>query len=404
MLEVPPLREYGKEEVALDHPAVMALRAAAGRALTIAPTTDPSRWILQAGSLVGTIVTPDARVLIRPKVDAANLFHLLEAGGEALDVRDEDFDYGRTGDLVPAFATFFVRHLERALARGVARRYDERSERMPSIRGRVDLRAQLREGGLPLPANCVFDEHSANTQLNRIVAAAIRRLVRFPGVTTPTRRALLHTAGAFEDAEAHTTGDLARPTAFSRLDQHFRSVERLARLVLASSSLRDTTGSTTAGTFLIDMNKVFESYLEDRLRRYLRGDAEVRGQATTTLDVEHQVRMRPDLLIRRRGVDVYVADAKYKLTADGLGRESDYYQLLAYCTALGLPEGMLVYCQHDGTAPPRQATVHNLGQRLVTHAIRLDGTPRDIDARMRALAEEIRDRSSSPATRVPGAA
>lgn len=398
------LQEYGKEEVDLDHHAVTALRAAAGRALTVTPTADPGRWVVGASSLVGTVVTPDARVLIRPKVDAANLFHLLEAGGNALDVRRDEFDYGHTGDLVPVFATFFVRHLEQALARGVVRRYDERSDRMPSIRGRVDLRAQVREGGLPLPANCVFDEHSANTQLNRIVAGAIRRLVRFPGVTTPTRRALLHTAGAFEDAEPFTTVDLARPTIFTRLDQHFRPVERLARLVLTSSSLRDTTGTTTAGTFLIDMNKVFETFVEDRLRRYLRSDAEVRGQATTTLDEEGQVRMRPDLLIRRRGVDVYVADAKYKLTADGLGRESDYYQLLAYCTALGLPEGMLIYCQHDGTVPARQATVRNgLRQRLVTYAVRLDGQPHDIDARIRSLADLIRARLEAPAP-VPGAA
>jgi len=30
------------------------------------------------------------------------------------------------------------------------------------------------------------------------------------------------------------------------------------------------------------------------------------------------------------------ADTKYKITADGYGREADYYQILAYTAALGV--------------------------------------------------------------------
>ena len=50
------------------------------------------------------------------------------------------------------------------------------------------------------------------------------------------------------------------------------------------------------------------------------------------------------------GALTYVADSKYKVTADGFGREAD--QLLACTSALSLPEGLLIYCQHDGSTPP----------------------------------------------------
>ena len=41
----------------------------------------------------------------------------------------------------------------------------------------------------------------------------------------------------------------------------------------------------------------------------------------------------------------FVADIKYKLTDDSAGgSNADLYQLLAYTTALDLPEGMLIYC------------------------------------------------------------
>jgi 5-methylcytosine-specific restriction enzyme subunit McrC len=53
-----------------------------------------------------------------------------------------------------------------------------------------------------------------------------------------------------------------------------------------------------------------------------------------------QVRMKPDLEFRRQGTTAYVGDIKYKLTADARARNADYYQLLAYTTAMDLPEGV----------------------------------------------------------------
>ncbi len=93
---------------------------------------------------MGTIVTPDVRILIKAKIETANLFYLLEVGGQPLDVGPAVIDYETTGDLIPSFATFYVRHLETALTRGVPRAYRETQERLAGIRGRVDLPAQLR--------------------------------------------------------------------------------------------------------------------------------------------------------------------------------------------------------------------------------------------------------------------
>jgi 5-methylcytosine-specific restriction enzyme subunit McrC len=386
------LREYESGEVELDHAAAMTLRRQAGNALLLSTTDDPDRWMVRAGSQVGTVVTADTRVLIRPKVTDANLFHLLEVDGDPIDPGAELFDYA-SGDLVPAFATFFVRHLERALGRGLRRSYVEVDEWLSGIRGRVDLRTQVMAGGLPLPVACRYDEHTPDTQLNRILLGATVRLTRLPGVTVMTRRALLALCGKFEDVGGVTPSDLARPTTFTRLDEHFRPVERLARLVLERSSLLDRVGAAGAATFVVDMFRLFEQFVEARLRRYLRDRLEVRGQAPATLDVGGHVHMRPDLVFRRAGVNVYVADSKYKLTTTGFGREADYYQLLAYCTALGLGDGMLIYCHDEDEVPPKQVLVRgSAGTRLSTHAVRLDGTPADVDARLASLADTLAER------------
>src|SRR3954453_17027152 len=56
------------------------------------------------------------------------------------------------------------------------------------------------------------------------------------------------------------------------------------------------------------------------------------------------VGMRPDLVVKRNGRTVAVADIKYKRTDDVADfHQPDVYQLFAYCSALGVPRGLLIY-------------------------------------------------------------
>ena len=386
------LTEYGEGTVELSPEALQRLRHRAGGRLRIAPGDAANRWIIGASSYVGTVVTPDLQVLIKPKVEIANLFLLLEASGRSLPLGPAVFDYERSNDLVPAFATFYAQHLETALARGITRAYQERQHRLVGLRGRLDIPAQRRLAGLAAPVECRYDEYSPDTQLNRLLLAAVSRLRRLPGVTVTTRQALQALATRLEGVGAVRPADLKTPTRFSRLDEHCRTAEHLARIVLQSASVRNETGTAGAAEFLVDMNALFEAFLEARLRRHLTRQLDIESQHPTTLDVGNRVRMKPDLVFRQRGELVYVADSKYKLTTDGLGQGADYYQLLAYIAALNLQEGILIYCQHDGTLPPKEVLVRHLGKRLRTRAIRLDGTPADVEQQLRTLARDISNR------------
>ena len=102
------LTEYGEDEIELTALQERTLRHLAQRRLTILPGDALNSWRIKASSYVGTIVTPDVRVLIKPKIETANLFYLLEARGQPLDVGPAVFDYETTGDLIPSFATLGV--------------------------------------------------------------------------------------------------------------------------------------------------------------------------------------------------------------------------------------------------------------------------------------------------------
>ena len=388
------LREYRSVEWSMSADAAQAVADAAGSALQVTQTFESGRWQITSGSHVGTVVAGDLRILVTPKVKAANLFHMLETGGDPVPVQSGIFEYERTGDLLPAFATFFAAVLDRAMVRGLPRQYRELDERLLALRGRVDVKAQLKMGGLPIPVACRFDEHTADTKVNRVAKAALVVLLRLPGVSIATRQTLARLASRFDEVSDLAPGDLATETTFTRLDEHFRSVDRLARLILAESSIANRSGLEGASTFMVNMNTVFESFLEASLRRALHGRLGVTGQRTTGLDEDGAVGIKPDLTFLRGRRVVYVGDAKYKLIDSGLGLSSDYYQLLAYATALDLPEGVLVYCQDaEAPVPPKVVTVRHAGKRLHSWALTLAGGPADLDAEIEELAAWIERRA-----------
>ncbi len=57
-----------------------------------------------------------------------------------------------------------------------------------------------------------------------------------------------------------------------------------------------------------------------------------------------------------------VGDVTYKLSPSGQARSADYFQLLSYCTVLGLREGVLIYAQVDDGDPPPRPPRHTGGE------------------------------------------
>ena len=105
--------------------------------------------------------------------------------------------------------------------------------------------------------------------------------------------------------------------------------------------------------------------------------------------------MQPDLLFRHpgSGLVTYVGDIKYKLTADAGVRSADCYQLLAYTTALDLPEGVLIYCRAEGGKPAREVMVRHAGKRLHVRAVNLSGSPSEVANEIEELAAWIAARA-----------
>lgn len=389
---MPVLMEYGSVDLDLTHSQADALQQSGFVSVTPAPA---NRWRVTASSYVGSLVVDRVELLIRPKISPENLFLLLEPGLPPNAWRNEAFDYGSSSDLLPSVIAFFARTVETTLGRGVLRSYQARQETLVALRGRLDIPGQFKQAGVLTPVACRYDEFSEDILENRVLRAAIRLALRVPRIDPGERQRLMRQLSALEavsDVVVHV--ETVDSIQFTRLNQHYAPALGLARLLLANLTLTDAHGSTSASSFMVNMNDLFERFVTERLRRALRGRLDVINEPTVHLGLGRQVSMQPDLEFRdSNNAARYVGDIKYKLTTDARGKSSDYYQLLAYTTAMDLPEGMLIYCRRLGDQTHRTVTVRNAGKRLALRSVDLTGSPEQVEAEIVNLANDISSRA-----------
>jgi 5-methylcytosine-specific restriction enzyme subunit McrC len=113
----------------------------------------------------------------------------------------------------------------------------------------------------------------------------------------------------------------------------------------------------------------------------------VDGQDPHLFDEAGRVRVLPDIVWKTGGTAVAVADAKYKAEKPAGYPNADLYQLLAYCTVLGLRYGHLIYAK--GGQQPARHVVRQSGIEIICHAVDLDAGSDVLLAQMSALADRI---------------
>ncbi|MFF8726465.1 McrC family protein [Streptomyces sp. NPDC015171] len=398
-------------------PAVrVALPDAVGRALAAGDVVDAApdpyaagRWSLRAGSKVGTVVvgvpgsTGQVTVRIAPKVPVARLFFLL---GYSLDPaslwRDGEVSAAGHEQLLPAVAHAVERQVDRALRQGLLQGYRRAEESSLVVRGRVREAEQIRRRfGQPLPVEVAYDEFTTDIAENRLLRAAVERLLRLPDVTGDVRRRLLHQRARLADVTVPVRGRPLPGWRPTRLNARYHPALRLAGVVLRDASVEHAPGGLRVDGYLCDMNRLFEDFVTVALREACRDSPyTAKLQDPHHLDAAAAIRIRPDLVLHGPdGRPCAVVDAKYKAQRRGGFPEADLYQMLAYCTALGLREGHLVYAK--GNAAHAAHTVRHSGIVLHQHALDLDRQPSGLLAEVRALAARLM-RGHAPGSLSPG--
>jgi 5-methylcytosine-specific restriction enzyme subunit McrC len=382
--------------IALRLTAEQGRALAASSVVTAAPSPyEPGLWQVSAAGKVGTARVGDAEIHVRPKVAVSRLLFLAGYSQRGIAWQGEAVQLPEADDLVPAIAEALWRQMERAIHQGLLPGYVTIEESSLILRGRLRETEQLhRHHGLPLPLEVRHDELTTDIPENRILRTACERMLTVPRVTDRSQQMLRRLLRDFADITPLRRGDPVPAWQATRLNARYHAALYLAELILRATSVEHGNGNLAVNGFLIDMPALFEDFVTVALREAIvpTYGGRVRGQDRNHFDEAAQVTLKPDIVWRIRGAPVAVIDVKYKAEQPAGYPNADLYQLLAYCTVLGLRTGHLVYAK--GNERPARHIVRRSGIEIVCHALGLDVDPTGLLAQIQELAAQITTTSS----------
>ena len=371
--------------------------------ITPKPGTE-AHYLLKPEAVVGAFELGDLSVFIRPKLDIPKLIFIACYAMDAFELREgERFRFAEAETLPDAIALSLWVAARKAFERGLLHGYRTEEESLYTVRGRIRMGDQIRRRfSMPFPVEVRYDEFTEDIVANRLVKAAAWQLGRMRLRSPKARDGLREVAARLGNVSLVEFAHDVPEVRFDRLNERYREVVTLSRLVLRRRLFEAGRGGISAPGFHMDMNVVFQRFVTRALRealgasdRTLRSD-EDRGLPHIWLDEDEgrppgsRIRLKPDISWWDGPRCTFVGDAKYKHIESV--PNADLYQLLAYATALDLPGGLLIYAK--GERRPASYRVRHAGKYLEIAEVDLTSDADALLSRMRKLAkrvERIRD-------------
>ena len=382
--------ENGPDVEASLSPMQGGLLARSGLVRAVPSPYDPRTWLVGPANKVGAARVGDVDVYIAPKLAISRILFLVGYARHGAAWRPEDVAVPEMAGLLPVMAQILWRQTERAIHQGLLPGYVTTDETGYVLRGRLRESDQLRRHhGLPLPVEIRHDEFTVDIAENQILRTACERILHVPGVDPESSLRLRRLLREFGDVTPLDRRDPIPSWQSTRLNLRYHAALRFAELVLRATSVEHGPGGVAVNGFLLDMPQLFEDFVTTALRETLvpAYGGRVLGQDRHRFDEAGRVTLRPDIIWKARGAAVAVADAKYKAEKPTGYPNADLYQLLAYCTVLGLNRGHLIYAK--GSEEPAHHIVRKSGIEIICHAIDLGEPPQALLAQMSGLAAKI---------------
>lgn len=350
-----------------------ALATAELAVVTRVPGSDS--WEVAAGSKVGVARVGDLQVTVRPKIPIDRLIFMMGYAQKPQFWRDHSVLLDSHADLADALAESFRRLATKALEQGVLHGYRSVDEALPVLRGKIRVGDQIsRHFGLGLPLEISYDDFTVDIAENQLLLAATTQLLRMPNVSVPVRRSLQRLRLQLTDVTPLVRGALRPRWISSRLNARYQPPLHLADLILGGDSFEQRVGDLKVSGFVFDMWKIYEDFVCVALRESMVPyGGRSRLQHDMHLDDARDVAMRPDFVWLSKDIPAAVVDAKYKAEKPSGFPQADLYQVLAYCTVLGLREGHLVYAK--GKEDPRAHSVVGADVTIRCHTLDLAQPP-----------------------------
>jgi 5-methylcytosine-specific restriction enzyme subunit McrC len=275
-----------------------------------------------------------------------------------------------TAPLLDLFIRAFFDEVTALMKGGLLRRYLEREEDCLAVRGSILLNRQLTSlaNRTDLVA-CRYDELTADNHWNRLIKAGLRAARPWMHGVALQRSWIELMAGFDEVTDIAEARHLLIGLRYDRQGSRYRpAIEWVERILsLLSPDLR--AGAKPAPGLLFDMNRLFESVVEQRMQSWAwNREWRVEAQNFTRYlaDIVDEPKRKafkvlPDLLFTQRGQTVAIVDAKWKHPSLSPRRfvmpdQGDLYQLHGYASVFQCERLALIYPWDDSMAGAQGTT------------------------------------------------
>ena len=249
----------------------------------------------------------------------------------------------RPNVLLNIFLKKFLDEVAVLLNRGLIKTYRKTDGNRTALKGKLLFNKQI-------AFNCVHQErfyvryttYDYNHVLNRIIRQALLAIHNITNSSDIKGRATSTLFNFPELDEIAVTPELFSRLIFDRKSEDYRTVIKLAEMILLNYSPDLHHGSNHVWTLMFDMNKLWEEFVYVTLKRKLT-DCTVRPQKQKTLWESNSNRktVRADIVVEKDN-EVFVLDTKWKMPRyDGkiVPSDADLHQMYVYLDIYGDEEG-----------------------------------------------------------------
>jgi 5-methylcytosine-specific restriction enzyme subunit McrC len=322
----------------------------------------------RAQQVVGVLAAPGISLEILPKIDGleqdGTRINLIRMLARTLDLKIAGGALMPVGwqhrDVLEILIRLFCDKLLDAIHRGITRSYVRHEDDLPMLRGRNDVKRQFTIlAASPHRVASRYDELSADTPLNQILKAAVRRL-RVISRASENQRRLNELEFALADVTLLPIEQLSwRRVVLDRTNILYHDLLQLAAALLRGRYQFIGREEGVGFSLLFEMNRLFEEFIGRTLRIAMRDSGlrvtlqSPKNYALSEIGTnEPRFMTKPDIVIHCGDRCVMVIDTKWKRLAgqtDDQRRgvsQSDVYQTMAYAQIYRVKHLMLLYPHH----------------------------------------------------------
>jgi 5-methylcytosine-specific restriction enzyme subunit McrC len=252
-----------------------------------------------------------------------------------------------TMNLYEIFISMYIEAVAALVKHGLKSGYVPKEENERFFKGKLLVKENIKKNSCHKERFFVsYDEYQLNRAENKLIKSTLLKLQKMStNMQNVKQIRQLLTAFELVEPSSQYDADFAKCVT-DRTTAEYDVILKWSKVFLTNKSFTSFSGNTSARALLFPMEKVFESYVAQKISRLFNPEGvEVSTQDSGyyLFDDPQKFKLRPDIVLREASGLTTIMDTKWKRLFDNPSKnygisQSDMYQMYAYAKKYSTPE------------------------------------------------------------------